>query len=157
MTVMSDIQDATAADIMRRDVITVGERWDIRDALELFQENHISGAPVVDDGGDIVGVLSVSDIARAQVDRSRRGRDDTDFYRTALPDELDMAIRLDREDLILVSEVMTPLVIDAPEHTPVSRLSALMTDLHIHRVIITRGGKLAGIVSSLDLIRLLRR
>jgi CBS domain-containing protein len=143
-----------AADIMQREVITVHENWDIREALSIFEEKHISGAPVVDGDGDLVGVLSVTDLARAKTRADGHG--ESEYYRTLMPEDFPTGIHVERYEPIPVCEVMTPLVIDAPETTPVARLAALMVDLHIHRVIITRGGKLVGIVSSLDLLKLMK-
>lgn len=146
-----------AADVMQRSVITVREDWDIREALRLFEEKRISGAPVLDRNGDLVGVLSLTDLARAEALRaSRAATSESEYYRTVLPEEFPPGFQVERYDAIPVGEVMTPVVIDASEDTPVPRLAALMIDLHIHRVIITRDGKLAGIVSSLDLLALLR-
>jgi CBS domain-containing protein len=146
----------TAADIMERRVITVRDNWDIREAIALFEEKHISGAPVVDADGDLVGVLSVTDLARADP-RRERGTSESEFYRTLMPEEFPTGFQIERYDAIPVAEIMTPLVIDAPERTPVCRLAALMVDLHLHRVIITRDSKLVGIVSSLDLLRLMKQ
>jgi CBS domain-containing protein len=147
----------TARDIMKSDVITVRDNWDIREALRLFEEKHISGAPVVDIRGDLVGVLSVTDIARAHSVRETKERAESEFYRTTLPDEFPRGFHIERYDTIPVREVMTPVVIDVPEETPIPRLASMMVDLHIHRLIITRSGKLAGIVSSLDMLGLLRK
>ncbi len=146
----------TARDVMQTDVITIPENWDIREALRTFEEKHISGAPVVDRKGGLVGVLSVTDVARAPILRARKDREESEYYRTILPDEFPPGFHIERYDAITVREVMTPLVIDAPDTMPVARLAALMIDLHIHRVIITHEGKLAGIVSSLDLLKVIR-
>ena len=48
-------------DIMRTDVVTLDPELSLRDAMELFADRHISGAPVVA-GGKVVGVISVSDL-----------------------------------------------------------------------------------------------
>lgn len=154
-------EPATAADIMQREVHTVRDTWDIQDALRLFEEKRISGAPVVDIHGDLVGVLSVLDIARAHAIRSLRDRErlralESDWYQGTFPATGLLGGLRPASDRIPVAEVMTPLVIDAPETLPIPRLAALMVDLHIHRVIITREGKLAGIVSASDLLELLR-
>jgi len=145
----------TAGAIMRREVITVRDTWDVREALRVLEENRISGAPVLDADGRLVGVLSVTDIARANLLREPASQE-SDFYRTVSPDEYPRGFHAERYDAILVQEVMTPLVIDAPENISIDRLAALMVDLHIHRVIITRDSKLVGIVTSLDLLRLVR-
>jgi CBS domain-containing protein len=147
----------TAAQIMQRDVVTVKETWEIREALQLFEQRKISGAPVIDRNGSLVGVLSITDIARGQAIRELKDKAESEFYRSAVEERLPSGFHVESYDAIPVSEVMTPLVIDAPENTPVARLAALMVDLHIHRVIITRDGKLVGIVSSLDLLKLLRQ
>lgn len=162
MTATTPSGRRTAADVMRTGVLTVRESWDMVDALRFLEENGISGAPVVDDQGDLTGVLSLADIARTARPGGRARPSppaaDSDFYRTDLPD--DVAARPLRErfagERITVAEVMTPIVIDAPEDTPIKRLAALMVDLGIHRVIITRDGAAVGIVSAHDLLDLLR-
>lgn len=146
----------TAKDVMQRDVLTVGERWTIAEALRLFTQRRISGAPVVDAAGNLVGVISLSDIARAAVGRERKNQQENDFYRTTLVYDFPSDMPVEPYDEIPVCEVMTPLVIDASEDLPVPRLAALMVDLHIHRVIITRAGKIVGIVSSLDVLKVIR-
>ncbi len=153
---MSAAAGKTAKDVMKTNVITVRDHWDIREALQLFAEKQISGAPVLDHKGDLVGVLSLADIARASVERDRSVREESAYYRTILPEDFPPGFHIERYEATTVREAMTPLVIDAPESMPVSRLAALMIDLHIHRVIVTRAGKLVGIVSSLDLLELLR-
>jgi CBS domain-containing protein len=145
----------TAGDVMRKDVITIRDDWDIREVLRIFEERGISGAPVLDRGGNLVGVLSVTDIARAEAMRGRL-REESAFYRMPETEKVPEGFQLERYEAIPASEVMTPVVIDAAEDTPVSRLATIMIDLHIHRVIITRGSKLLGIVTSLDLLRLLQ-
>ena len=146
----------TAADVMRREVITVRDCWDVREALRIFEQEKISGAPVIDKDGDLVGVLSLTDIAKLQSVRARRPAEDSDYYRTTILDELPAGFHYEAYEAVPVAEVMTPLVIDAPEDMSISRLATLMIDLHIHRVIITRNGALAGIVSSLDLLKVLK-
>ena len=153
---MTNATSRTAADIMRRDVVTVRSHWDVQDALTVLSDHGISGAPVLDAGGGLVGVVSVADIARAEP--AKRARTESTFYRQAVPDEFPSLFppSLKSRVPILVAEVMTRVVIDAPESAPVRSLASLMIERHIHRVIITRGGAVVGIVSSLDLLQLVQ-
>jgi CBS-domain-containing membrane protein len=151
------IPTLVAEDVMKRDVITLGDSWDVREALRIFREKEITGAPVADGKGDLVGVLSTTDIARLHDAPARAGgAADSDFYRTTAPFGAPQEGAIDRLAGVKVRDVMTPVVIDADVKTPVEKLAAIMVDLRVHRVIVTERGKLAGIVSSLDLLRILR-
>lgn len=147
-----------AGDIMQREVVTLGESWDAREALALLTERRISGAPVLDGDGDLVGVLSLTDLARLHDASPAKGRrDESDFYRTTAPEGAPPeAPAADRLAGITVKDAMTPIVIDADAKTTVEKLAGIMIDLRVHRIIITRDGKLAGIVTSMDLLRVLR-
>jgi len=152
------IPSLLAGDIMQRDVVTLGETWDVREALALLTERRISGAPVIDGDGDLVGVLSLTDLARLHdASPAKARRDESDFYRTTSPaDAPPEPPAADRLSGITVRDAMTPIVIDADARTPIEKLAGIMIDLRVHRVIITREGKLAGIVTSMDLLRVLR-
>lgn len=117
-----------AADVMHRGVLTVRESLTVRELSEFLLQNGISGAPVVDAGGRLMGVVSQTDI-----------------------------VRFEREEpgVSFVRDVMTPAVLAADIATPVRELARRMTQEHVHRLVITERGKLAGIVSSLDLLRVL--
>jgi CBS domain-containing protein len=144
---------ATAADVMTPDPITVREDWTLGAAADVLARHGISGAPVLDRDGDLVGVISVTDLAHAGAIRRRSEMRDAEFYRTELEP---VRARAAVEPEMHVVEAMTPTVIDAPEDLPVARLAAIMIDLHVHRVIITRDRRPVGIVTSTDLLRLVR-
>jgi CBS domain-containing protein len=143
----------TAADIMTPDPITVREDWTIGAAADVLERHRISGAPVLDADGDLVGVISLTDLAHVGAARSRTAMREAEFYRTHLATDL---IPPTASPDMRVYEAMTPTVIDAPETIPVDRLAALMMELHIHRVIITRDHRPVGIVTAYDLLRLVR-
>ena len=63
-TLARPIDQLTAADLMTRDPITIPQHAALREALELLLHNQLHGAPVVDEAGRCVGVLSLSDFAR---------------------------------------------------------------------------------------------
>lgn len=139
-----------AKNVMRRDVITVPDTMDLWHLAHLFSENGISGAPVVDGGMAIVGVVSQADLIRninalAQTTFARSA-----FYDDSEPDPVPVA----KHPQLKVRDIMSPLVIKSDENTPVDVLSRIMLKKKIHRIIITRNGRLIGIVTTMDLLRI---
>ena len=64
-------------DFMDTRVHTVSPDTDIFDAVESFLKNHVTGAPVVDDAGKFVGILSISDLVETPIDSSDTGKSPT--------------------------------------------------------------------------------
>lgn len=161
---MNERADVRAEDLMSREVTTVAPDDTIEAALALLEESGFSGAPVVRHG-KLVGVLSLSDVSRTghlegdQV-RTRRdfalsdalgeeGEDDD-------PEEVFFAKRDYSSALLgdrLVQEWMSPEVVSVPPRATLQELCRAMAERHIHRVFVTEGGKLLGVVSSFDVVR----
>ena len=59
------ISKIKVADIMTRDVVTVHQDWTVEEAADLLLERKISGAPVVDDQGQLCGVITQTDLFKA--------------------------------------------------------------------------------------------
>jgi CBS domain-containing protein len=125
-----------ARDLMQVEVITVQDDTALEDVLDLLMQEHISGAPVVDGQGFLVGVIS-------QVDVFFGGR-----TRPGLNDGPGNGAEVTR-----VKDVMTSPPICANEDTPVHDMAEMMCKLHIHRLPVVRRGKLSGMVSSIDICR----
>lgn len=144
-----------AADIMSTDVICVTKNTDLRDLGKLFLDKGITGAPVIDKDGDICGVISQTDLLFYQLTRDDELVAPSDFYQTARVEGHGIAKGFQIEDVntATVEEVMTPVVHAVLANTPVSSIAKLMTRRHIHRVIVRRGMKVAGIISALDVLR----
>lgn len=146
--------ELTANDIMTRDVVCVRVATNLRELEKIFLEKAIHGAPVVDDDGDLVGVISLTDLIYYHLTRGDRPFPDSDFYRAA---ELEKAFagsgyQVEDYDIGLVGDVMTPVVHTASPETPVSELARRMTEGGIHRLIVVRDGKVVGLVSAMDLL-----
>lgn len=142
--------DLTAADIMSREVITIPRPLSLRAAAHRLASSGVSGAPVVDEVGRCVGVLSVTDLVRwldhgpnVPPCRSACACFCTDWQNVDLED-------LPSDE---VSRYMTPNPITAPAETSLGALARTMQSAHVHRVIIVNGsGRPVGIVSSLDVL-----
>ena len=149
-----DVKKSTARDIMTTDVVSVHSGTSLRELERVFLEKGISGAPVVDEEGRLVGVISQPDLVYYHLTRDDSASRDSDFYRTA---ELDASFagsgfHVESYDVGWVSDVMTPVVHTAGPETPVSELAQLMTLARIHRVIITENQKVVGLVSAMDIL-----
>lgn len=150
----------TARDVMNPSVITVHDDLTVQEVAALLMENEITGAPVANSRGKLVGVVSATDIAQSAAegaDFSPRG--DGSFFRRH-----DLEGRAGRGELrdlhvenagLPVRDIMTPTVFTVPENTPVSKLAKTMISGRIHRLLVTRRGRIVGIVTALDLLKLL--
>lgn len=151
------MSEATAAGFMSRDVKTVLDTMDVREAIATFEEHDISGAPVVDADGNLVGVISQTDVLHYYLSRDDELTLDTDYYQRAhlggIPWKKGFEI-LDT-NVPPIRDIMSPVTITAAPTTPVSELAATMVERRIHRVIITDGDAVVGLVSALDLLRAL--
>ena len=151
----------TAADLMNPRVLTVREDLTVRELANVLVENEISGAPVEDRSGKLVGVVSLTDIAAALAEdeeleaESERG----DFFLSEWEDdgmsrEEIEELGLDEAELTVV-DIMTPEVFTVREDTPVSEIAEAMIQNHVHRILVTREDRVVGIISTSDLLGLL--
>lgn len=141
-----------AADIMTRDVLTARPDTSVAEIATMLLANNISGVPVVDDAGHVLGMVSESDLLGRPPAGSVRGSWLRLFDATAvLLEELAAA-----RDLT-AREVMTQPALTVLEDTPVAVLATLMTRRRVKRLPVLHQGKLAGIVSRADLLGALAR
>lgn len=137
---------------MRRKVITVHPDMTIAELGKLFVDHRITGAPVVEDG-KLLGVVSETDLARREKAGAQAEKKAHSFYRRAEEDGAQTVVIEETPAFNHVVDIMTPAVLSADENTPVRELASTMLRKHIHRILITRKGKLCGIVTSMDLLR----
>lgn len=148
--------NATARDIMTRDVATVRKDASLLDALAIMRVRDVSGLPVVDSGGKVVGVLSERDVGRAavrrgEITRVEGGLDLLLAYLLRKPEatlkkirEILGAQRVDR----VMSRKLHSISPDAPLETVVREL----VKHHVHRLPVLEGDKLVGIVTRDDVL-----
>jgi CBS domain-containing protein len=131
---------------------------DVREAVSVFDEQGISGAPVVDSEGDLVGVLSQTDIVHWYLGRDDELVVDTDYWHRAdvQPTAVPSGFKVIDTNVPKVADLMTPVTVASTAETPARELAATMVEWKVHRVIVTHhGDQVAGIVSALDLLKLL--
>jgi len=144
-----------AADIMSKDVLCVDKSADLRDLAKLFLSRKITGAPVVDGRGDLCGVISQTDLLFYQLSRDDELVMPSGFYSNVKVEGRALTTGFQIEDVntATVEEVMTPVVHSVTPQTGVDAVARLMTRRHIHRVIVREGRKVVGIISALDILR----
>ena len=144
----------TAADLMARDVAKVHPEATLLEAVKLMANRRISGLPVVDDQGKVVGMLTEGDLVRwheGYTERQARWLD-------MLADGFELApnfVEGIREQHRKVKRVMTPGVTTVTEDVPAREIARLMFAKNIKRVPVVRDGKLVGILARSDLVRAL--
>jgi CBS domain-containing protein len=140
-----------ARDVMVAPVITVKPTASVKEAAEMLVENRISGLPVVDDDGKLVGVVSEGDLlhrVEAGTDRRRS------WWLQLFTGDTRLASEYIEAHARKVADVMSRRVITAPPDTPLSDIAIRMEKNAINRVpIVDSGGQLVGIVSRTNLVQ----
>jgi CBS-domain-containing membrane protein len=144
-----------ARDIMTKEVITVSPRTSVLELARLLAEHKINGAPVVDDQGRMLGVVTQNNL----IDRVKK------FELPHVITILDAHFYLERpstfkknlEKLLgnLVADIMTtPPVTISPE-VEVDEIASIMARQKIHTLPVLAGDKIIGIIGKIDIIRAL--
>ncbi|NLN75026.1 MAG: CBS domain-containing protein, partial [Armatimonadetes bacterium] len=141
----------SAKDIMTRDVITVRKGASIDGAARLMAEHGVSGLPVVDADGYLVGMLTESDILLKGLHAPAERRVSTNGLFAPLPDAVDEAHR--RAQSERVEEAMTTNIVVFSEESPVANIARAMIEHDINRVPIVEGRKVVVVVSRKDVLR----
>lgn len=117
-----------ASDVMIKDVVVVSESTPLKEVAKLFSERRITGAPVVNAAGELVGVISETDIIRKSTS-------------------------IGAWSPSTAGQIMTkPPVSVAPE-TTLQRVCELMFNRRIHRVVVAEGPQIRGIITTMDILR----
>jgi CBS-domain-containing membrane protein len=145
----------TAADLMSHTVVMVPQEMSLQGAARLLSQAQVSGAPVVDNEGCCVGVLSATDFLHV----AEKGKN---AVVTSEPKRENICswqiVESAEEGEKLVKNFMTPDSVMVLPGTNIGEISQMMLDAHIHRVIVTNEDqKPLGIVSSMDVLAALAR
>lgn len=134
-------------DIMTKDVITVSPDSMLRDAGRILREKRISGIPVVETSGRIVGIITVNDIFRIleeifqwqNIEKKATG--------------LNLSNLVGKERLnVKVRDIMTKNVYTLDENKDVGEVIRLMFTKKIHTIPVTKNDLLAGVVGKRDIV-----
>jgi CBS domain-containing protein len=149
------------SEVMTRSVLACRADWTVDELRRFLVEHGISGAPVVDEAGDLAGMVSATDVLRQgetgeAIDRGRSEALLADSLERPLAAEELRSMHLEVPGDQTVRDLMTPVVFQVEEDALVDEVADLMTRSRIHRVLVVRNARPTGIVSALDLVRVLR-
>lgn len=140
------------SDVMVKDVVSVGPEASVKDVAALMLQRRISGLPVVDGGGRVLGIVSEGDLIRRPeigTDRAKAG-----WLHLFIGDEA-RAREFVKSHGRKAREIMTQPAICVAADTPLTDVVQLMERHRVKRLPVLTGGKLSGIVTRADLLRAL--
>lgn len=124
----STVISLRARDLMQSDVLAISAETSLRDIHRLFVQEEIHGAPVVDDEGNVCGVITSLDLLRP-------GADDLE------------------SDRLTAADIMTREVVSVSPNMPIAEVAETMRDQHVHRVLVIEDRELLGVLTTFDLLR----
>ena len=146
-----------AREIMTPSIKAVPQSWTMDRLARFLTDNEIAGSPVTDDNGDIIGIVTLKDITEFRWNASRP---ETEAQLTE--DEAREARRLRMviyEGMgklpVEVRDIMTPILLSVDEATPVRDIAKTMMKEHLHRIFVTLDGKITGIITTYDLLKII--
>jgi len=146
-----------AKDIMTREVITVRPQTTVEELARILMEHHIVGAPVVDETGSLVGIVTEHDL----VNKEKR------LHIPTVVQIFDAFIYLEspkkfEDDLrkmlgTKVGDICSTHVVTVDEETPVSEIATIMSETEVHVLPVMKEGRMTGIVGEEDILKALLR
>jgi CBS domain-containing protein len=152
----------TAADLMTANPVSVREDASVKEAIALLIDRGYSAAPVIDDAGRPVGVLSRTDVIVHDREKVDYLEPLPEFYdrselTAAAHEHLGEGFQVEKVDPTRVGDIMTPAVFSVAPDAPAARVVAEMLNLKVHRLfVVDANGVLVGVISALDVLRYLQ-
>ena len=143
----------TAKDIMTTEVITVQKDISVNELAEILWKNKISGAPVLDDDGNVISVVTESDL----IDQNKK------IHIPTMINILDSVIFLESSKKTekeikkmagnTVQDICSNELTSVSEDTPLDEIATIMSEKKLHTLPVTKDGKLVGVIGQGDIIR----
>ena len=142
-----------ASDIMTKDVVTVQEDMTVEALGRIFIEKRISGAPVLNSQGKIVGIVTENDLVRknSRLHIPTVVRIFDAFVPLGRTERVEEEIR--RISASTVSEICSRTVVTVPPDATLQDISSLMFEKGVHLIPVLDAGDIVGIVGKIDIIR----
>jgi CBS-domain-containing membrane protein len=142
-----------AKDVMTKDVITVRRETSVRELAKLFAERHISSVPVVDDAGNLIGIVSETDLV--EQDKNLHIPTVVSIFDWVIYLESDKRFEKELQKMTgqTVGDIYAEEVFSVGPETPISEVADIMSTQRVHAVPVVDGGRVVGVVARIDLIR----
>ena len=142
-----------AQDMMTSDVITVKDSMSVRELAKLLSAKKISGAPVVDAQGKLVGIVTESDL----IDQTKRVHIPTvmalfdSFLFLENPDRLEKDLK--KMAASTVGDICSKEIVRVERETPLDELATFMSEKNVHTLPVMDGDSIVGVIGKSDIIR----
>ena len=150
-----------AQDIMRTTVLTVSTTTALSVVERVLSEHRISGVPVTDEAGHIVGVISMRDlIEHYSEDPEARSSHSVGFYNMSSDEFLEgkvESLEIPEESEETAGEVMTAEVFAVNADADLREVCQKLVQLNIHRVLVEDQGRTVGLISTMDIVKALAK
>jgi CBS domain-containing protein len=142
----------TAADLMTTNPISLCEDAYVSEAVRLLTDRGISAAPVINDAGRPVGVVSRTDLLVH--DREQGGLSSSP---NGDETELSDGFQFTPTDAMRIRDIMTPVVFFVAPDDPAGKVVEQLLGLNVHRLFVVEDDILIGVISAVDVLRHLHR
>jgi CBS domain-containing protein len=146
----------TAADLMTPNPVSLGEVLTVKEAIAFLVDKGIGGAPVIDEAGHPVGVLTQHDIVVHDRETVSYLTPDREYVADGKPLQRHLGddFLLENVDRTEIRDLMTPVIFSVKLDTPANKVIEEMVNLKIHRLYVVDDiGVLVGVVTALDVLR----
>jgi CBS domain-containing protein len=153
-----DVQ--TAAELMMMNVKSIRAEVGVQEAIAFFTEKGVTAAPVIDEAGHPIGVVSQSDLLIHEREQAKASANKPDYFFAPTfgieeGEEETSPARTSTETT--VADLMTPAIFAVSPDTPVPRVISDMVGLHVHRLfVVDNDGALVGVISTMDVLKHLK-
>jgi CBS-domain-containing membrane protein len=149
----------TAADLMVPHVVCIPDDATVQEAVTLLTDEGVSALPVLDESGDPVGVVSLSDIVAHNCEKYSYLQPGQEYYRKnesvlRLKETKQRVLQVEQTVVPMVGDIMTPVVFSVARNTPASTVVDAILALGVHRLFVTdEEGEIVGVISTIDVLR----
>ncbi|MDD2900017.1 MAG: CBS domain-containing protein [Desulfuromonadaceae bacterium] len=147
----------TVADIMTKDVVSIKGATTVREMAGIFSSLRIGTLPIVDDAGNLTGIVTASDLV--EQDRPLHIPTVISLFDWVIPlgGESSLQRDLDKISAQTASELASTDVVTVMPSDSVSSVADIMSSKKLHALPVIDGKKLVGMVSRIDIIRSMNR
>jgi CBS domain-containing protein len=145
----------TAADIMTVNIITVTTETSVRELAKILSDNNISGVPVVDDAGNLLGIVTENDL----IDQTKKLHIPTvitlldSFFYLENPDRMEKEMK--KMAGTTVRDIYSSRPVTVNEETTLDDIATIMAEKNIHTLPVVRNTQLIGVIGKKDIIKTL--
>ncbi len=140
------------SDVMAKNVVVVSVNQTMEEVARQFTSNDISSAPVIDEQGRCVGMLSAADYLERDCPRREQGENPAAMLGHSLVrDESSDSLQI-VEDRDTVNCYMASAVQSIAADAPLVKAGRVMCEAHLHRIPVLDGERVVGIVSTMDIV-----